>query len=394
MLGTRWLSIIGLALLTACAGPTAPLPTKETTPAETSVPAVVNTWRTDFGRLAEGVSLDEFVRATRSRDAIPALRRPALARASKIDWIGRDEPVIAVERSGEWRAYPLQIMLWHELANDVLGDEPIVVTFCPLCHTSVVFDARLDGRPLEFGVSGYLRRSDLVMYDRETETWWQQATGVGVLGTYAGRQLDVLPSSIVAWSEFRAAHPDASVLDRATGYDRPYGRNPYPGWDRVRRIPFFKAGEQLFCDGLESAPCIDAKERVAVVRAGGETVVFPFRRLAASGGLVETDVGGVPVVAWWQPGVRTVLGSELIERSNQVGTVTAFDRRLGEDVLSFELGEGTLVDRQTGTTWNALGEGIAGVLTDERLVRLEVDTPYWFGFAAFGQDYRAWAAEE
>jgi hypothetical protein len=399
----RWLGITALALLTACGGPSAipsasePSATtsaSEPTGSASAVPAAAEAWRTDFSRLAEGVSLDEFVRALPYRDAVPSLQQPTLATASKIDWIGDDEPVIAVERNGQWRAYPLQIMLWHEIVNDLLGDEPTVVTFCPLCHTSLAFDARVDGVPLEFGVSGYLRRSDLVMYDRQTETWWQQASGIGLVGTHADRQLDFIPSSIIAWSEFRAAHPTAGVLDRATGHERPYGRNPYPGYDQTRRNLSFKEAEVLLCDGLESERCIDAKERVAVVRTADETMVFPFRFVADNGGLAETDVGGVPIVVWWQPDVRTVLGNALIERSGQVGTVVAFDRRSGSDVLSFELRDGALVDRQTGTSWNSLGEATGGSLAGERLVRLEVDTPYWFGFAAFGQGYSVWPLEE
>ncbi|MGH2455639.1 MAG: DUF3179 domain-containing protein, partial [Candidatus Limnocylindria bacterium] len=345
-------------------------------------------WRTDFGRLADGVSLDDFVRALPRRDGIPALHQPAVVTAAEVDWIGDDEPVIAVERNGQWRAYPLQVLLWHEVVNDVLGDEPTVVTFCPLCHTAVVFDARVEGVALDFGVSGYLRRSDLVMYDRQTETWWQQATGVGLVGTHAGRHLEILPSSLVAWFEFRSAHPDAGVVDRATGYDRPYGQNPYPGWDRVERNPFFKEAELLACEGGDG--CLDAKERVAVVSADGETLVFPFRRLAAAGGLVETEVGGLPVVVWWQPGVRSVLGNELIERGDQVGTAVAFDRRQAGATLSFELRGSTLVDRNTGSSWNMLGEATAGALAGESLRPLQVDTPYWFGFAAFGQGYRVW----
>ena len=379
-------------LVTACGGQGATLP--ESVPSQAPIDASGGDggWQTDFSRLAEGVSLDEFFRAVPERDAIPALRQPAVAASSDVDWLADDEPVIAVERNGQWRAYPLQIMLWHEIVNDVLGDQPTVVTFCPLCHTSLVFDSRLDGEPLEFGVSGYLRRSDLVMYDRQTESWWQQATGIGLVGTHAGRHLEFLPSSVIAWSEFRAAHPEADVLDRATGYDRPYGRNPYPGWDQVRRIPFLKEAELLFCDGDEG--CIDAKERVAVLTVNAETTVFPFRHVAASGGVVETDVGGVPVVVWWQPDVRSVLGNALIERNDQVGTVVAFDRRQGDDVLSFELDDRNLVDPQGGTTWNALGEATTGPRAGERLERLTVDTPYWFGFAAFGKGFSVWTADE
>lgn len=391
-MSSRLLLIVATAVLTACASPSiAPVVTSPT-PSASASPTSGGAWQTDFDRLADGVSMDQFVRAVASTDAIPALRHPAVVAASRVDWLAEDEPVIAVERNGQWRAYPLQIMLWHEIVNDVLGDEPIVVTFCPLCHTSVAFDPRLDGVTLDFGVSGYLRRSDLVMYDVQTETWWQQATGIGLVGTHAGHHLEFLPSSVVAWSEFRDAHPEATVVGRETGYDREYGRNPYPGWDRVERIPFFKKGELLFCDGDEG--CLDAKERVAVVRANGETVVFPFRHVASAGGLVETEVGGVPVAVWWRPAVRTVLNNALIERADQVGTVVAFDRRLADDVLSFEQVNGTLVDDQTATAWNALGEGSTGKLAGERLARLVVDTPYWFGFAAFGHDFATWPPEE
>ena len=392
MQGLGRLAMVAVLLLTACTGPGGAAPRTAPASPAASATAVVSPWQTDFDRLAENVSLDDFTRALPWRDAIPALYRPAVVAASNAEWIGDEEPVIAVERDGQWRAYPLQILLWHEIVNDLLEDERIVVTFCPLCHTAVVFDPYLDGELLEFGVSGYLRRSDLVMYDRQTETWWQQATGVGLVGTHAGRHLEILPSSLVAWSDFRAAHPDAGVLDRATGYDRPYGQSPYPGWDRIERNPFFELVELLDCEGDES--CVDPKERVAVVTANGETVVFPFRRLAAAGGLVETDIGGVPIVVWWQPGVRSVLGNQLIECSDQVGTVVAFDRRKDAAVLSFEVRGTTLVDGRSATSWNALGEATVGAYAGERLQRLQIDTPYWFGFAAFGEGYRVWSSED
>lgn len=386
----RWLAmlIISVLLLAACSGPRGSAALNAISPSEAPSTAPLKPWRTDFSRLAEHVTAGDFVRALPRRDAIPPLTLPAVISASEVTWILDDEPVIAVERGGQWRAYPLQILLWHEIVNDVLGGEPIVVTFCPLCHTSVVFDPHVDRNQLEFGVTGFLRRSDLVMYDHQTESWWQQATGVGLVGTYAGRHLEILPSNIVAWADFRAAHSDAGVLDRATGYDRPYGRNPYPGWDVVEGNKFFKRMELLACGGFDG--CVDPKERVGVVTAAGETLVFPFRRLASAGGLVETDIGGTPVVIWWQPAVRTALGNVLLERADQVGSVVAFDRDHGGEILSFTANGTTLVDRQTGSSWNALGEATAGPLAGQRLGRVLVDTPYWFGFAAFGGAYRIW----
>jgi hypothetical protein len=393
-------ALIGLALATmACTGPADPslAPGGSASAgagdssSDLSSSVEKDDWTTDFSRLADGVSLNDFVRALPQRDVIPALERPAVVSVTDVGWLGDDEPVIAVERNGEWRAYPLQILLWHEIVNDVLGGQPVVVTFCPLCHTAVVFDPHLDGAQLDFGVSGYLRRSDLVMYDRQTESWWQQATGLGLVGDHAGRHLEILPSSLVAWSDFAGAHPEAGVLDRSTGYERPYGTNPYPGWDRVERNPFLGGNQLETCEGGDG--CLDPKERVGVVTVNGQTMVFPFRRLAATGGLVEAEIGGVPVLVWWQPEVRTVLDNELIDRSDQVGTVIAFDRRKGDMVRSFELRGATLIDAETGSQWNSLGEATAGPRAGERLPRLQVDTPYWFAFAAFGAGYQVWPGE-
>lgn len=375
-------AVLAAQLLAACSGqPASPAPGT----LAGAVPGAAE-WRTDFGRAADGVTARDFVRAVPVRDAIPALDNPRLVPASSVDWIGPDEPVIAVEAGGEWRAYPLQIMLWHEIANDVLGGRPIAVTFCPLCHTAVVFDRRLAGSRLDFGVSGYLRRSDLVMYDRQTESWWQQATGIGLLGIHAGSRLELLPSSLVAWASFTAAHPGATVLDRETGHSRPYGRNPYPGWDRTVWNPFLDDAQLEPCDGAPG--CLDPKERVGVVSAGGETLVLPFRDLAEAGGLVQDRVGGVPVVVWWVPDVRSVLDNELLNRNDQVGTMVAFDRRVDGRTLDFEIRDGALAELSGRNAWDSLGEpAVAGAAS---LTRLQIDTPYWFGFAAFGHGYRIW----
>lgn len=374
------------ALLVAAGCATGP----SETPSPTASTAGFPGWRTNFDILADGVTLTQFLRAARGRDAIPSLDGPAVTTVRGVDWIGEDEPVIAVAAGGEWRAYPLQILLWHEIVNDELGGEPIAVTFCPLCHTSVVFDRRHAGNVLDFGVTGYLRRSDLVMYDRQSETWWQQATGVGLVGAGAGDHLRVLASAIVSWEDFAATHPKATVLDRETGFDRPYGRNPYPGWDRLARNPFLGAAQLEPCEGAPG--CLDPKERVGVVTADGQTVVYPFREVAQAGGLIHDQIGSTPIVVWWRPQVASVLGNELIERSDQVGTLVAFDRRRDGRTLRFELRDRQLHDLATGTQWNSLGLAATEGLAGQRLTPLQVDTPYWFGFAAFGEGYDIWVA--
>lgn len=345
-------------------------------------------WRTDLTRRDEGVTLNEFIQALAQRDLIPALNDPHMTAVAAVGFLRDDEPVIAVELSGEWRAYPMQIMVWHEIANDSLGGTPIAVTFCPLCHTSVVFDRRLGGQLLDFGVSGLLRRSDLVMYDRQSESWWQQATGRGLVGAHAGDQLEILFSQVVGWGAFRDAHPDGTVLDLQTGWDRPYGRSPYPGWDRLERNPFLGAAQLEPCDGAPG--CLDAKERVGVVRVADAVTVFPFRFVAAAGGLAQTDVAGTPVVVRWLPEVATVLDNEILERADQVGTLVAFGRRVGGRVLRFELRGSDMLDTETGSRWDEFGLATDGPLVGTRLPRIVTDTPYWFGYAAFASQTSIW----
>ena len=134
-----------------------------------------DTWSTDFSKRT--VPMEELMAGGPSKDGIPAIDHPKFETVTQADrWLGKRKPVAVVEINGKAKAYPLQILIWHEIVNDVVGETPVVVTFCPLCNTTLAFDRRFDGRVLDFGTTGYLRHSDLVMYDRQTETWWQQST--------------------------------------------------------------------------------------------------------------------------------------------------------------------------------------------------------------------------
>ncbi len=118
-------------------------------------------------------------------------------------WLGAREPVAVVTVGDEARAYPLEILIWHEIVNDIIADQPVAVTYCPLCNTALAFERRMDGAVLDFGTTGRLRYADLVMYDRQTESWWQQATGEGIVG-YAGRRLRFIPAPVMSWRDFCA----------------------------------------------------------------------------------------------------------------------------------------------------------------------------------------------
>ena len=167
-------------------------------------------WETDFSR--HSVPFNEIFSGGVPRDGIPPLDDPKFTTPEQADqWLGDAEPVISFEINGDARAYPLQILTWHEVVNDVVGGVPVVATFCPLCNSAIVFDRTLDGVVHDFGVSGKLRNSDLIMWDRQTESWWQQFTGEAIVGELTGTKLTLLPASIISWVDFKAANPEGQV---------------------------------------------------------------------------------------------------------------------------------------------------------------------------------------
>jgi len=201
-------------------------------------------WATDWGRRT--VDLDEIIAGIPSsdpRDVIPPLDSPAYESvAAAAEWLEGREPGVLLEIGDDVRFFPLRIMTFHEIVNDTIAGRPVVVTFCPLCNTAVVFDPTVQGDVLRLGVSGLLRFSDLVMWDSTTETLWQQITGEAIVGELAGTQLELLPSAVIGWDEFRTSFPEGQVLSRQTGFERSYGRNPYVGYSSSSR-PFLFDGE-------------------------------------------------------------------------------------------------------------------------------------------------------
>ncbi len=324
------------------------------------------------------------------RDAIPALDEPNFEAVGDIDWLAAREPVIEVQIDGDARAYPLQILIWHEIVNDVVDGTPITVTFCPLCNTAVAFEQpSIDGETTTFGTSGSLYNSNLVMYDRATESYWPQATGKAVTGPLTGQQLERIPAQIVSWADFRDAFPDGKVLSRDTGHSRSYGTNPYPGYDDVDNPPFLFEGE---VDGR-----LAAVERVLGVQSEDEVVAFPYFRLqrAADGELatVNTKVGEEPTLILWKPGVTSALDGAEIATSKDVGAAAAFDRDLDGRTLKFEVRDDRIVDTATSSAWNVFGRAVSGPLEGQQLSSADAFDTFWFDWAAFHPGTLVWPGE-
>lgn len=258
--------------------------------------------RTDFTR--HSIPLREILSGGPHKDGIPAIDRPTFKSVSAIDGLSPAEPVIALEINGEAKAYPLRVLMWHEIANDTIGGVPVTVTYCPLCNTSIAFDRRLNGRVLDFGVSGKLRYSDLVMYDRQTESWWQQFLGQAIVGEMTGSELTRLPARVLPFAEYKVRHPNGLVLVPSHPRARSYGKNPYEGYDTSYR-PFLYQGNY-------EGP-IPALAYVVAV----EAQAWPLEEVKRRGRVEHGDF-----VITWAAGMNSALDSRSIERGRDIGFVT------------------------------------------------------------------------
>lgn len=398
------LLMLGAVLLGACTAdrvvrdPTTSTPTETPEATSTATPADAEDARALFGAEERAGNLirwvlpdvditSKIVSLTEIEDGgvgadggIPSLHYPEFVDASEAaDWLDPREPVIVLEVAGEAKIYPIQILIWHEVVNDELGGIPILVTFCPLCYSAIAFDRRVEGEERRFGVSGLLRESDLLLYDYQTTTLWQQLTGEGIVGSDAGLRLDFLPAQIVAFEDARTTFPDAPVLSRETGYIREYGANPYAGYDDVDSNTIFTT---TFADDR-----LPAKARVLAVEVGDETLAFPFDALSDRV-VIHSTAAGVPVVAFWQPGTAAALDTSRIVQGRDVGAAGAFVARIDGVDVSFEARDGVIVDAETGSEWNVLGVAVAGPLAGQRLEPLQAGSHFWFVWSIFKPDTR------
>jgi hypothetical protein len=220
------------------------------------------------------VPIEEIYAGGPPRDGIPALDEPDLVRAAKADFLVGEDRVLGVAVPGGARAYPIKILNWHEIVNDELAGRPIAVTYCPLCGTGIVFDARVAGRTLDFGVSGLLYNSDVLLYDRQTESLWSQIRQEAITGPLRGVSLAALPVTHTTWRAWREAHPGTLVLSTATGHDRDYSRDPYGDYGQTSELYFpVSARSDRF----------HAKEWVLGIEIDGRFKAYPFSELAKSG---------------------------------------------------------------------------------------------------------------
>ena len=315
-------------------------------------------------------------------------------------WLKPREPVIVLRLSADAAIVPLQVLVWHEIANFSLGKTPVAVTFCPLCNTAVVIDRRIpinaamkarlkavpsvpkpegDFLTVTFGVSGLLYNSAMVMFDSATHTLWSQAIAEGIVGTLSSTELKVLPSQIMSFEAASRAAPNARVVSRNTGYSRHYGQNPYVGYDDATNPPFLFKGPT---DGR-----LPPKERVVSLSLNGVDVAYPWSVLQQRR-VINDRVGVTPITVFWTPGTTSALNESSIADSRDIGASGVFDRRIGNRLLTFEAVGNAWRDRETGSTWSLVGEAMVGPLQGQRLEPIAHTNHFWFAWAAFKPNTR------
>lgn len=312
-------------------------------------------------------------------DGIPPVDTPRFLTTEQVDFLEDDEPVLALSVGDEARAYPVQILTWHEIVNDSFGEVPVAVTYCPLCNSAIAYDRRVDGKVLDFGTSGSLYRSAMVMYDRQTESLWTHYTGEAVIGHLAGARLEDFAVSMVAWEDYRKAHPGSLVLSRQTGHQRDYGRNPYVGYDEAGSDPF----------AFRSTPDgrLPPKARIVGVGDDRATVAIPTARFAEEP-VVEFELRGDGLVVFWKAGTTSALDEGRIADGRDVGATGVFRREVEGRDLTFSAQGENFVDAETSTTWDILGRGISGPLSGRQLDEVSHIDTFWFAWAAYRPDTR------
>jgi len=306
------------------------------------------------------IPLDKIRGGGPPKDGIPSIDDPKFATLSESDFMTSSDIVIGLEINGEAKAYPLFILVWHEIVNDNIGGTPVAVTYCPLCFTNQVFERIIDGQEVEFGTSGKLYNSNLVMYDRLTDSYWSQALGLAITGELSGQELEIIPLDVISWGDWSSLHPDTLVLTTDTGHTRAYAVDPYGDYYTDPRIIFPVDNED---DRMHPKEIILGFSEGDIYKAYKQTDV-------SSAVVINDKVNQTPIVLF----------------SQYTGNSRAFDRTVNGEALEFEYSNNKILDLQTGSIWNYDGVAISGDLQGVEMKRLPFSPGFWFEWIAFHPD--------
>lgn len=306
------------------------------------------------------IPLDKIRGGGPPKDGIPSIDDPKFVTSNEAQFVSDEDVVIGLSINGESKAYPLFILVWHEIVNDIVGDTSVAVTYCPLCYTNQVFDRTLDGTIVEFGTSGKLYNSNLVMYDRLTDSYWSQGLGIAITGELSGDSLDTIPFDVITWGDWKELHPDTLVLTTETGHIRSYATDPYGSYYTNPQILF---------------PVDNQDDRIPL-----KEIIVGFHQDGIFKAYKQSDVESNVVI-------NDVVGnSPILVVSMFEGNSRIFDRMINDDVLDFTFEDGLILDTNTKSVWNYDGKSISGALKGEQLSRLSINPGFWFSWISFHPD--------
>ena len=306
------------------------------------------------------VPLDKIKGGGPPKDGIPSIDNPKFAPVSESQFVPDTTFVIGLDINGEKRAYPLFIMVWHEIVNDSVGGVPVAVTYCPLCFTNQVFERVIDGKEVEFGTSGKLYNSNLVMYDRLTDSYWSQALGVAITGELTGYELKRIPFDVISWADWKTLYPETLVLTTETGHIRSYGVDPYGDYYTDPRILF---------------PVEHEDDRMHP-----KELILGFHEDDAFKAYKQDDVESAIVI-------NDIFNNKpMMLVSLFSGDSRAFDRTVNGKVLTFDFVDDVIIDLESKSKWNFDGVATSGSMEGIQLVRLPFNPGFWFEWVAFHPD--------
>ena len=295
-----------------------------------------------------------------AKDGIPSIDSPIFAAVSDTDFVSDSDVVIGLSINDEAKAYPLSILVWHEIVNDLVGGTPVAVTYCPLCYTNQVFERIIDGQVVEFGTSGKLYNSNLLMYDRLTDSYWSQALGLAVKGELSGYKLNLVPFDVITWGDWKSLHPDTVVLTTDTGFIRPYDVDPYGNYYTEPRVMF---------------PVDNRDDRLPL-----KEIIIGFQHEGIYKAYTQSDIES-NIVINDSVGNNPILLVSLFSQNSR-----SFERTLDGNVLDFAFQDDTIIDMQTNSEWNYDGLSVSGEHTGKQLKRIPNEPGFWFEWVAFHPD--------
>lgn len=256
---------------------------------------------------------DEILHGGPPRDGIPAIDKPQFVKPGGVRFLKNSDRVLGVVRGNIAKAYPVRILNWHEIVNDTFGTERIAVTFCPLCGTGMAYLSEANGKPLSFGVSGLLYNSDVLLFDRQTDSLWSQILSQAVSGPLKGAKLTSVPLSHTTWADWKKRYPDTLVLSTDTGFVRDYARDPYESYVQNRALLFPVKGQSAR---------YHPKEQVIGVEVNGKFKAYPFVELSKGPGEVVDTIGGEKITVRFDGEHRT--GTVVDAAGNEIPSVIGF----------------------------------------------------------------------